>query len=70
MRLLFFLALASCVADSSVNGGPGEENGPCFQNMTCNAGLQCVSGTCKRLTADGGACVLGTSQIGNCTLGK
>lgn len=49
--------------------GLGGENGPCYPNQTCDPMLQCVSGVCRKLTSDGGPCVVGTSQLGNCTLG-
>ena len=50
-------------------GAVGSENGVCYANRTCNAALQCISGYCRKLTADGGPCVLGKSSLGNCTLG-
>lgn len=63
------VALGACVGDP-VNGSQGNQDGPCFANQTCNAGLQCVSGTCRALSADGGPCIVGKSTLGNCTLTK
>jgi hypothetical protein len=53
------LFLLACVGDSPTVGdaGPrqGEENGSCFPNGTCNAGLACVlPGRCERATSDAG----------------
>jgi hypothetical protein len=64
---LLALGLAACVGDVPT-GGVGQKDGPCFPNSTCNEGLQCVSGTCRKLSVDGGPCVLGKSTVGNCTL--
>jgi hypothetical protein len=35
-------------------GRQGMENGPCYPNQTCNAGLVCRLGTCVRPQGDGG----------------
>jgi len=49
--------------DSGLRDGPiwldagaprGTEGGPCYPNNTCNTGLSCVAGTCRRPGADGG----------------
>ena len=46
--------LAACLAPllgCKNNDGPptGAERGPCYPNLTCNAGLTCLSGLCVRL---------------------
>lgn len=56
------------------DGGPGargvgKQEGPCYPNATCDPGLQCASGVCRNLTADG-PCVMGNAKVGSCSLGK
>ena len=50
------LALTACKSDdaaSPITGEMGKVRGPCYPNLTCNAGLSCLSEVCVRLN-DGG----------------
>lgn len=54
--LLTLHASAGCKSDdaaSPITGEMGKVRGPCYPNLTCNAGLACLSEVCVRLT-DGG----------------
>jgi cysteine-rich repeat protein len=54
------LALAGC---GSSGKAAGTEGGPCFGNLTCDAGLTCASSLCVRLPGAGGSG--GSGQAGN-----
>lgn len=45
-------ALVACVGDDPTPPARrGDENGECFADLTCNTGLDCLSGRCVRLPA-------------------
>lgn len=49
---------------SASAGGQGDEDGRCFTDGTCNAGLQCVASTCAIPVIDGGSRADATSDVG------
>lgn len=56
---------ASPTSASASAGGQGDEDGRCFPDGTCNAGLQCVASTCAIPVIDGGSSTTdATSDVG------
>lgn len=55
---------SSASPTSASAGGQGDEDGRCFPDGTCNAGLQCVASTCAIPVIDGGSSTDATSDVG------
>ena len=55
VQILFALELAAILCGCDLFLTHGEEGQPCFKDQgTCKPGLVCESGTCRKLTSDGG----------------
>jgi hypothetical protein len=54
LRKLFIFSWLIVVCSCKHGALEGTENGACYPNQTCNAGLICSNGVCAGLTADAG----------------